>query len=246
MLSKEYSQLALIYDRLMIHVNYKIWSDYIKNLYQFGDNKISKVVDLSCGTGKHIKYLINKKTKYYGADYSLPMIIQAKKNLKNAGKPKVFVNDATTMAIKPNNFDCALMLYDSINYLIDEENIMRIFDEVFRILCAGSIFIFDVVTKKGLKESFDGYFESDTFDKLAFERHGWFEQKKNLQHNEFKLIYDGNFYQEHHIQKIRSINNWQKLLKHSKMTLIHSFSNFTLLPADEKSERVHFICKKLK
>jgi len=237
-----YSKLATIYDKVMSHVNYKMWAEHINNLFQFSDLHILQVLDLACGTGKHIKFLKRKNRKIFGADFSYPMLSIAKQN--NVSCKKLITNDARKIAFKNNSFDAVLMLYDSINYMLTDNDINLLFSEVYRILNPGGVFIFDFVTVEGLKNCSDDYFESDSWDGLAYERHSWFSKKDKIQHNEFLFLFNGESYKELHIQKIRDIGRWKHLIKKTKMQLSHEFSNFSLLAPNMYSERIHFICKK--
>ncbi|MCB0281714.1 MAG: methyltransferase domain-containing protein [Calditrichaeota bacterium] len=238
-----YSQLARIYDKVMAHVNYKMWAEYVRNLFQFADIPIQTLVDLSCGTGKHIAFMAKSKLKVAGCDLSKEMLKRAaqKSALK---KVPFFVNDAVTIALKRDSFDAAVMLYDSINYIFDDKDVLHLLDEISRILKPGGIFIFDIVTKAGLKRTFDNYYESDSWNGLAYQRRSWFNSKEQTQHNEFYLLFNGNSFREEHIQFIRPGEEWKRLIKKSGMNLIQEFSNFTFLPVDQKSERIHFVCRK--
>jgi ubiquinone/menaquinone biosynthesis C-methylase UbiE len=240
--STPYSKLAVIYDKVMSHVNYKMWAEYINNLLQFADAKKVKILDISCGTGKHIKFLSNKRKDITGADLSYPMLHAAKNNKQD--NFKLVNNDARCCAFKNSSFDVILMLYDSINYLLRNDDVDKLFSEIYRILIPGGIFIFDFVTEKGLRASNDEYYESNSWDGLAYERHSWFSKKNKVQHNDFLFLYNGNSYKESHVQQISSVAQWKKRLAKSKMQLSHEFSNFSFLPPNKYSERIHFVCKK--
>jgi len=239
-----YSRLALIYDRVMAHVNYKMWAQHINTLLQFSDIKVRSILDISCGTGKHIKFLSSKRREIVGADLSFQMLKAAQVN-NNKGKTPFITNDARQTAFKANAFDAVVMMYDSINYMLEKSDVILLFDEVCRILKTGGIFIFDFVTEQALTDSYDDYYESNSWDGLAYERHSWFSKKDKFQHNEFIFLFNGKSYKESHIQIIHDLNEWRSLVKKSKMQLSHEFSNFSLLAPDKYSERIHFVCKKV-
>ena len=238
-----YSQLAIIYDKVMFHVNYKMWTEYIFNLLRLSKINIKNVLDLSCGTGKHIQYLQKKKWHITGADLSFAMLRIAQTNLQNA--TGLVGNDARFCAFKNETFDVVLMLYDSINYMLTEQETLLLLSEVNRVLKRGGIFIFDFVTMRGLKDCYEDYYESNSWDGLAYERHSWFKKEHKIQHNDFLFLYNGHSFKEEHIQKIPDLNEWRNMIKKSEMQLSHEFSNFSLLPPDRKSERIHFVCRKL-
>jgi len=156
----------------------------------------------------------------------------------------LLVNDARNIALKGKSIDTVLMLYDSINYLLQDSDLEKLLEEIDRILVPGGIFVFDFVTEIGLEECFDGYYETDNWDGLAYERESQYLNKRKLQITSFKFLYNGQSYFEKHIQKIRSHQEWKGIINKSKMHLIAEFSNFSQLPPDDKSERIHFVCKK--
>jgi len=237
-----YSKLALIYDRVMSHVNYPMWAAHISNLLKFSKINLNRVVDLSCGTGTHLQNMKVKKARLFGSDISLPMVKRAKEN-QDGKEILLFTQDARNLALKDKSVDAVIMLYDSINYMILEWEVQQVFNEIKRILNPNGLFIFDFVTQEGLRDCYEDYYESDSWDGLSYERHSWFSFKEKIQHNEFLFLYNGNSYKEVHQQKIRSIDEWEKAIKKSNMKLFDKFSNFSLLPASEKSERVHFVCQ---
>lgn len=241
MISASYSKLARIYDRIMAHVNYPEWAKYISNLLQYSTIKIDNMIDISCGTGKHLENINLKKVRLFGSDVSQEMLYEAKKNL--SAKPVSFISqDVFNVAIKENCFEAAIMLYDSVNYLFTEQEVIKVFNEIDRILKPNGIFIFDIVTEEGLRESFDDYYESDSWEGIAYERHSSYSFKDNIQTNKFVMLFNGKSYMEIHKQKIRKIKEWRKLIAKSNMKLSREFSNFSQSPASEKSERVHFVC----
>ena len=140
-LTQPYSKLALIYDRLMDHVDYLHWSNYILNLINHLSPKISSLIDLSCGTGSLVFHLDKKIQMVYGCDSSREMIREARKK-RDMEPGNLFINDIRRMAIKTGYFDCALVLYDSLNYLVDENSLESSLSEINRILKKDGIFIF--------------------------------------------------------------------------------------------------------
>ncbi len=242
--STPYSQLAQIYDKVMAHVNYKMWAEYIKRLYHFTDSKIDRTVDLSCGTGKHISFLSHKRGSFIGADYSQQMIFVARSNLSQKRQTLLFVNDARYIALKTQSVNIVLMLYDSVNYLLEDSDVINLFSEVCRILAPGGIFIFDFVTESGLEECFDGYYETDSWDGIAYERQSQYSKKEKIQYNKFNFLFNGEPFFEEHIQRIRTSEEWKDFIAKSKMHLSGEFSNFSMSAPNRQSKRIHFVCKK--
>lgn len=240
-LNGPYDKLAEIYDRVMAHVNYKAWSDYIKILAAPDEGIVPDVLDLSCGTGRHLQYF-PEEWRLYGADRS-PGMIQKANQKRYKKKPAFFVQKAPELALCSASIDLVTMLYDSINYIHNKQDIIRLGAEINRILKPGGTFIFDVVTRKGLREHMDDYYETDTWDGMAYQREAWFEAMENIQYNRFTLFFNGEMYQELHRQKIRSLDEWTQLLSTS-LNIEGAYADFSHKPASDDSVRIHFLCRK--
>ena len=104
-LIKPYTKLSGIYDRLMDHVDYSHWSEYILRLINHSGGEVRSVIDLSCGTGSLLSHLQGKIYTIFGCDNSKEMINEAQKK-KEPYCEKLFVNDIKNMAIKNDCFDC--------------------------------------------------------------------------------------------------------------------------------------------
>lgn len=240
-INKPYSKLAEIYDRVMDHVDYKTWSAYVLKLARQKNTAIQWVIDLSCGTGQHLQYF-DTKLELFGADKSFEMVYQAQKKEYHRA-PGLFVQAAPHLAVKKNTFDLVTMLYDSINYIHEKNKIAILMDEVSRVLKAGGVFIFDVVTEDALLMHMDDYFETNTWDGQAYQRKAWYVPQEKVQYNIFSLYFNGEMHQEVHKQKIRTLKEWQQLIG-VHFNLDAAYADFSLEPACDSSTRVHFLCSK--
>ncbi|MCD4693365.1 MAG: class I SAM-dependent methyltransferase [Calditrichales bacterium] len=239
-----YDKIAPFYDYIMDHVNYKIWARYIKSLLFYYNKQAKTIIDLSCGTGSLLKYLDSKKWRLYGSDLSAAMLEEAKKKKEIMHIP-LWCSDINRLSIKENKFNAALILYDSINYLIEDEQINNFFKEAAAILNDNGLLIFDVVTPYTCKKEFVNYHESKSWGKDSYKRHGWFLYKDNMQYNEFIITVNGKKYKELHQQKIRPEAEWKELINKSPFEMLRALNNFSFRNAHKTSERIHFVCRKM-
>jgi ubiquinone/menaquinone biosynthesis C-methylase UbiE len=242
---REGNKIAPFYDYIMDHVNYKIWARYIKSLLFYYNKQAKTIIDLSCGTGSLLIYLDSKKWCLCGSDLSAAMLEEAKMKKEIKHIP-LLCSDINRLSIKENKFDAALILYDSINYLIEDEQINNFFKEAAAILNDKGLLIFDVVTPYTCKKEFMDYHESKSWGKDSYKRHGWFLYKYNMQYNEFIITVDGKKYKELHQQKIRPVEEWKELINKSPFEMLRSLNNFSFRNAHKTSERIHFVCRKMK
>lgn len=239
--TQPYDKLAVIYDKLMSHVNYKIWADYIINLFQYSNIKINSIIDISCGTGSLLTNFLNKKYSFYGSDISLPMISQA----KNKFDCNVFmVSDVKNLSIKSKKFDAVIFLYDSLNYMQNEIQINLLFKEVSRILHTGGVFIFDTITDLLCKTHYKNYEEEEKWKDSGYLRHSFYNDTSQIQHNDFHINIGSNVFFESHIQKVFSDAIIAESLNINNLELVAQLDDFTFHASDIDSERIHYVCIK--
>jgi ubiquinone/menaquinone biosynthesis C-methylase UbiE len=240
-----YSRLALYYDHVMNHLDYKKWAKFIKTILSHYNQKPINIIELACGTGAIFEYLKSDKWTLFGGDRSQAMIVVADE--KNLNEPcHFFCADFRSPPIKAEYFDVALILYDSVNYLINDSDINRLFDEVSRLLKNGGMFIFDVVTPHICQTAFKDYTEQEFWGRSGYSRKSWFVADESMQYNEFEIHVNSHIFKERHQQKIRDMEDWEHFIDESPLNLLAAYHNFSLRKARKKSERIHFVCRKLR
>jgi len=243
-ITRPYVKLAEIYDRLMDHVDYGHWSDYILDLIDLAGKKVVSVIDLSCGTGSLINQLQGKIPTIFGCDNSKEMIFEARKK-KKVKSEYLFINDIRNIAISDETFDCALLLYDSLNYLIDDISLNNAIKEINRILKKGGIFIFDVVSEEHCINYFGDFHENEYWKNDGYSRHSFYDPIKGYQFNEFRIVIRGKTFIEKHQQKIYGIEYLKNILDNKSFNIVGTYNNFSDQQIDENLGRIHFLCIKL-
>jgi len=243
-ISLPYQKLAIIYNHVMRHVEYRRWAKYIKKILQEYGPHHPTLVDIGCGTGEFIYQLDKLKISADGCDPSPEMLkIAIKKNpghtFTEDGLPKL----KTIPAGKYNVFTC---LYDTINYLPSLEVFSEALDRVYSLLPKNGLFIFDAVSDFFCKHFFNGYSENEVINsKFAYQRRSYFDTLKSLQINDFTIYTDDGIFEEKHIQKIYPFSQMEQVIRtHSSFQLVAIFEDFSFFTADNESNRAHFILKK--
>ena len=82
-----YSRLAVIYDRVMMHVDYEKWFDYITKIDKKYHIQNKNVLELGGGTGNLASFFVNTEWNWHLTDYSRAMLKEArlKTKLKDEG-----------------------------------------------------------------------------------------------------------------------------------------------------------------
>jgi SAM-dependent methyltransferase len=157
----------------------------------------------------------------------------------------LFVNDINEMAIKNDCFDCALVIYDSLNYLIDDTSLENSLLEIHRILKKGGLFIFDVVSEKHCIEHYRDFHESEYWGDEGYSRHSFYDPKQGYQFNDFRIIIKGETFFEKHQQKVYGLDYLRNLLIKNLFKIVGTYNDFSDQDDNTSPGRIHFLCVKL-
>ncbi|MBI4163076.1 MAG: class I SAM-dependent methyltransferase, partial [Candidatus Aenigmarchaeota archaeon] len=100
----------------------------------FKKKKVKKILDISCGTGRHSIGLAKAGYNVTGVDKEKSVIDYAKNKAKESGvHAKFMVQSMESLRLK-EKFDAAIMMYGSLAYLTSNENILKCLFSVKKLL----------------------------------------------------------------------------------------------------------------
>ncbi len=103
--------------------NTKAQIKFLKNLFK--KNKVKKIIDVPCGTGRHAIELSKIGFSITGIDKGKTMVKYAKNKAEKCGvKVKFIVQDMQKIKLK-EKFDAAIIMYGSLAYLTSNESILK-------------------------------------------------------------------------------------------------------------------------
>lgn len=147
-----FTRFARYYDRFMMKfVDYQGWINYILKIFQRFKVMPRTILDVACGSGIPTVLLAQKGYRMIGVDRSKEMLEVLESKRGNLPIEVVYA-DIRDFKIR-ERVDAAISLYDSINYLLTEEDLERCFSCVFESLNKQGIFVFDMNTLYGLSEA---------------------------------------------------------------------------------------------
>jgi len=242
-----YSALAPFYDAIMWHVEYHEWVFLIEKIIKkFLPQKSVSIFEVGSGTGSLANSLKNHPYKFVCSDLNYNMSIIAKEK-----KLPVINADARFIPIKCK-FDLVLFLYDGINYLQSLNEYKKLFLSVSSILPYGGLFLFDITTDTNSKRYFYDYYSWEEHNGSTIFRHSYYNDKKNLQFNDFTIFSPLNNShdlfiksEEQHIQKIFSTLQIESVIPKKIFKILGIWDNFSMLKHTKNSERIHFLLQKI-
>lgn len=148
-MKKEYAQLSKYYDVLHNKKNYEAEAKFFINLInKYKKSKGNRLLDVACGTGSHLFYF---KKRFYGEGIDLNKnLIKIAKN-KNPDL-KFKIEDMRNFKIN-KKFDIITILFSSIAYLKNKNEINKTLKNVYNHLATGGILIIETLyLKKSFRE----------------------------------------------------------------------------------------------
>ena len=238
-----YSSLASIYDFVMRHVDYVHWANHVEALTVRHSLVPSTMIDVACGTGSLAVELAKRGYRINGADASDEMLDIARGKVLDGGYNVGLYHRSFLELDGLDRHDCAVCLYDSVNYLMSIDQVGEMFDNVHSILHRGGLFIFDVCTETNSIRHFRDMRERERGDGFSYTRHSHF--KEGVQFNDFTITFDypKREIQELHQQRIYPLCEIERTIATSQFNLEASYDGFSFIDPSEESDRVHFVLR---
>lgn len=246
---KPYTVFAKFYDTIMEGIPYYEWADYLEGLFPIYGAKGKRILDLACGTGSVSRIFASRGYQVIGLDRSSAMLSMAEKKRRDEGNPLYVLGDLRSFSLE-KQVNIAISTHDSLNYILNEEDLFSVFSSVYMALYPKGLFIFDVNTIEGLKrmgsethlKEGPGFycFWKDTFHEA---NHLW-----QVDLTFFVKKGDGTYYKEKetHLERAYPLSLMQRLLERAGFFVAAVYRSYSLDKAAEGdgAYRYVFVCVK--
>ena len=161
-----YTDFARVYDELMDNTPYEMWCERLDRLIAaYGvskperdvegilDSERNLVVDLGCGTGTLTEMLYQKGYDCIGVDNSEEMLNIAMDKKAESGSEILYLHQDMRELDLYSTVGTVISVCDSVNYILEEEELLQVFRLVNNYLYPGGVFIFDFNTTNTGKSS---------------------------------------------------------------------------------------------
>lgn len=242
-----YKNFAEVYDILTYDVDYIGRINYVEKLFKnFSQIPVNSVLDLACGTGTTTSLLADKGYEVIGVDSSAEMLNQAK--VKQGGRDILYLCQEMRDFELFGTVDAVVCLLDSVNYVLDDEDLISCFKWVNNYLNPGGVFIFDINTKYKLEQVLAGNIFNDEQDGVFYSWENYYDNEENICEFDINFfVKDGKEYKrfnEIHYERAYSDREIKKILKKSGLELLAVYDDLTENLPEKKSEKVFYIARK--
>ncbi len=232
--------LAPYYDRIMTRVRYDRWEsrllDLQKIIYNSSNNPVYHL-DVACGTGTLIQKLSKHGWYSIGIDISPAMLYIAKQVYPDIC---VLTGDMCSLPFV-NSFQIISCLFDSINFLLDEEDVYRSIYSMALSLQKNGIIYFDCVTEQMVRQYYndsqwkENYKEFKTFWESTYNPATKTATLSILVHGKGWSVVR---------QKIHPLDVYLDAIKEAGLTLLACVDAHTWDHIDSGTVRIDFLCSR--
>ena len=142
-----YESFARVYDLFMDNIPYEEWCEYLAGLLEDQGIREGLVLELGCGTGNMTRLLAEKGYDMIGVDNSVDMLEIAMEKKEEEEQDILYLLQDMREFELYGTVRAVVSVCDSMNYIIEEEDLLEVFRLVNNYLDPGGIFIFDLNTE---------------------------------------------------------------------------------------------------
>ena len=241
-----YNGFAYCYDLFMDNIPYDMWAEYLYSiLTEYGITE-GTLLELGCGTGSMTECMIAKGyDSIIGLDSSEDMLMMARE--KNLPGVLLIQQDMRELEL-PDEVDAVYCVCDGMNYLLEPQDLQRVFTRLKRFLKAGGVFVFDMKTDYFYREILGDRMIAENRDDASFLWENEYHQDTGI--NEYLLtVYqledpDNDLFSrcdELHYQRAYATELVQSLAEEAGLTCKAVYQAFTREPVKPDNERIYYI-----
>lgn len=256
-----YRDFACVYDELMDATPYEDWCELLTGLIeQYGvskperdaeellDSEKNLVVDLGCGTGTLTELLYQKGYDMIGVDNSESMLNIAMEKKENSGAEILYLLQDMRELELYSTVGTVVSVCDSVNYILEEEELLEVFSLVNNYLYPGGIFIFDFNTDYKYREVIGNTTIAENRDDCSFIWENIYDPEEEV--NEYNLTIfvqeDGDRFRrftETHLQRGYTVEQMRRLVEEAGMDIVEVLDADTREAVTACSERVYIVAR---
>ena len=243
-----YEEFARVYDLFQDNVDYGAWAGYIYGkLKRFGIND-GLVLDLGCGTGTMTELLAGFGYDMTGVDGSEEMLLLAAQKREESGHDILYLQQDMAGFELYGTVRAVVSSCDSLNYLLEEEELLTAFRLVNNYLDPGGIFIFYINTVYKYRELLGDSTIAENREEGSFIWENYFDEESMINEYDltlFLLREDGLYErsEEVHYQRAWKKEDICRLLKEAGLELLEIHAAYTDEEPEENTDRLIFIAR---
>ena len=256
-----YQGFAGVYDEFMDNTPYEEWAERLDCLIKkYGvslperdaenllDSEKNLVLDMGCGTGTLTELMYQKGYDMMGIDLSGEMLAVAMDKKTESGSHIIYLQQDMRELELYSTVGTIYSMCDSVNYILEEDELLQVFSLVNNYLFPGGVFIFDFNTVYKYREVIGDTVIAENREDCSFIWENYYDPEEEI--NEYDLTI---FVQEEedifrrftetHLQRGYTAEQMRALLEQAGLNVLEIMDSDTGEAATATSERVYIVAK---
>ncbi|WP_026524878.1 class I SAM-dependent DNA methyltransferase [Butyrivibrio sp. MB2005] len=210
------------------------------------------VVELGCGTGSFTEEMANLGYDMIGIDNSGDMLGIARQKMEKAGLDIMYLEQDMCELDLFCTAGTIVSVCDSVNYLIEDEQVRKAFTKVNNYLYPGGLFLFDFNTLHKYRDVIGDVTIAENREDCSFIWENFFDVDTNINEYDLTLFVkketDGaeDLFErsiETHLQRGYTLDEMKAFVEQAGMTFIKAIDADTHEEPTEDSERIYVLAR---
>lgn len=242
-----YTDFALVYDTLMDNTPYEVWCERVVSILKESRIKNDIVLDLGCGTGTLTELLAKKGYDMIGVDLSYEMLSRAMEKREQSGLPILYLQQDMREFELYGTVKAVVSVCDSLNYLLEDEDVIETFKLVNNYLDPEGLFIFDFNTVHKYRDVIGDTTIAENREDCSFIWENYYHEEECI--NEYEVTFfikEGEYFrrfEETHYQRGYTVEEMKTFLIQAGMDFVSMKDADTWDEVTEESERICIVAK---
>ena len=242
-----YTSFAQVYDLFMDNVPYDQWCGYITELLREYGIQDGLVLELGCGTGVLTRKLAAKGYDMIGVDYSEDMLEIAMDHRQEGEDILYLLQDMREFELY-GTVRAAVSICDSMNYIVEYQDLVQVMKLVNNYLDPGGIFIFDLNTPYKYEEILGENTFAENRPEGSFIWENYYDGETGINEYDLTLFVrekEGIYrkFEETHYQRAYELEQVRRAIKEAGLEFVAAYDAGTHKPVQQDSQRIYVIAR---
>lgn len=241
-----YEDFAAVYDTFMDDTPYEEWRRFVTDDLKEAGIENGLLLDLGCGTGTMAELLAADGYDMIGVDLSDRMLNIAMEKREKSGHDILYLQQDMREFELYGTVRAVVCLCDSLNYLLEEEELCAVFGLVNNYLDPGGLFVFDFNTVYKYETVIGDNVIAENRDDCSFIWENYYDTESEV--NEYDLTIFVRQEQEMfrrftetHLQRGYTLPVIKRLLEEAGLVFREALDADTRGPVMQESERIYVV-----
>lgn len=274
-MGESYTSFARVYDTFMDNVPYQEWADFLDDILQkygcygnplttnpIGDATVTEemeqalmsernsVLDLGCGTGTLTELLSDKGYDMIGIDNAEEMLEIAMEKRMQSGKDILYLLQDMREFELYGTVGAVVSVCDSLNYILDEEDMQEVFNLVNNYLYPGGIFVFDFNTVYKYEMVIGDTTIAENREDCSFIWDNYYHDEERINEYDLTIFVEEEEelfrrFSETHYQRGYTLDEMKQFVKKAGLEFVTAMDADTHEAVTDESERIYVVAREI-